>query len=181
MDSFDLKILLLSGLPLTELRITIPMAIAMGMAPWRAFFLAIIGNMIPIIPILILLEPVSNLVRRITFFDNLFNWLIKRTRTKSQQVQKYGALGLILFVGIPLPGTGAWTGAMLAWLFGINFWFAITSIFLGVILAGLILTIGSLGFLQIVYIFYEIEYLILIFLLIAVIYLWKITKKYKKS
>jgi uncharacterized membrane protein len=148
MTAGDWKILVLSALPLTELRATIPLALDGGIPPLRAFFLAVLGNLIPVVPILVLLEPVSLLIRRFPFVDRIFQSILVRTRQREGQVKKYGLLGLIIFVAVPLPGTGAWTGALLAWLFGLNPVLATAAISLGVILAGAAVTLASIGIIQ---------------------------------
>jgi len=142
--------LLLSMLPIAELRGAIPWALAQppvgGGLSWQtAYVYAVIGNFIPVIPILLLLDPVSGWLRRFKSFDRFFNWLFARTRKRGQMIEKYEALGLILFVGIPLPVTGAWTGAVAAFLFGIRFRYAVPCILLGILLAGVIVTLASLG------------------------------------
>jgi uncharacterized membrane protein len=95
-------------------------------------------NLIIVIPILLFLEPISNFLRKLSVFDRFFRWLFARTRRRSAIVEKYETLGLILFVAIPLPVTGAWTGALAAFLFGISFRNAIVAIAMGVFIAGCI-------------------------------------------
>ncbi|NQT26858.1 small multi-drug export protein [candidate division KSB1 bacterium] len=137
-------------LPIAELRGAIPWALANppigGGLSWQtAFLFSVIGNFIPVIPILLLLEPVSNWLRRFSVFDRFFNWLFERTRKRGKMIEKYKALGLILFVGIPLPVTGAWTGSVAAFLFGIPNRFAIPCIVLGILLAGVVVTLACMG------------------------------------
>lgn len=80
-----------------------------------------------------------------------FNWLFNRTRKKTQaKIEKYGSLALILFVAIPLPYTGAWTGSLAAWLFGIPFKKSILNIFIGILIAGIIVTVTTLSVLNII-------------------------------
>lgn len=125
-------------LPIAELRGSIPVALMMGIEPAKAFFLSILGNSIPIIPVLLLLEPVSNALMRFKPWKSFFDWLFERTKTKGDLIQKYEAIGLMLFVAVPLPMTGAWSGCIAASLFRIKFRYAFPAIFLGVVLAGII-------------------------------------------
>jgi uncharacterized membrane protein len=141
---------LVAMLPIAELRGAIPWALAPapvggGMAWQEAYVWAVIGNIVPVIPLLLLLESVSSAFRRYPVFDRFFAWLFERTRKRSKAVERYGPVGLILFVGIPLPVTGAWTGSVGAFLFGIRFRHAFPAIVLGVLLAGVVVTLASLG------------------------------------
>lgn len=142
--------LIIATLPIAELRGAIPWALASppvgGGLNWpAAYVLAVIGNFLPVMPILLLLEPVSGFLRRWRLFDRFFEWLFERTRRKSRVIEKYEALGLILFVGIPLPITGAWTGSVAAFIFGIPKRQAVPCIILGILLAGVVVTLASLG------------------------------------
>lgn len=137
---------IMGALPVSELRGAIPLALSFGMPAPKAFWLSVTGNLIPIIPILFLLEPVSNRLRRFRIWSRYFDWLFERTRKRAKQVQRYEFLGLILFVAIPLPMTGAWTGAIAASLFKVKFRYAVAAIVLGVLIAGVIvLNICCLG------------------------------------
>jgi len=133
------------------LRLAIPIAIlkppyGFGMDPVSVFFLAVIGNMLPVIPLLLYLEPVSNYLRRWKTWDRYFNWLFERTHRKhSKSFEKYGSIGLAIFVGIPLPATGAWTGCAAAFVFGFKFRNALFAIFVGVLLAGIVMTLLTVG------------------------------------
>lgn len=140
--SKELVVIFVAAIPIFELRGSIPLAVfTFGFDPLTAFLLSIIGNMIPVIPLLLYLEPVSNFLRRWKTWDIFFTWLFNRTRHKhSAQFEKYGSIGLALFVGIPLPATGAWTGCAAAFVFGFKFKNAFFAIFAGIILAGIIIT-----------------------------------------
>ncbi len=135
----------ISTLPIVELRGAIPVGIvAFGMPWWKVYLIAVAGNMLPIPFILLLLGPVSNFLMRFPVGKKFFDWLFSRTRRKSANIEKYEALGLTLFVAIPLPVTGGWTGAMAAFLMGIPFGKAMFYILMGVMIAGVIMTILSL-------------------------------------
>src|SRR5574341_1945763 len=111
-----LAVILIAALPVAELRLAIPIAMlkppyGFGFDPLTALTLSVIGNMLPVIPLLLYLEPVSDFLRRWKTWDAFFNWLFTRTRHRhSAEFEKYGSVGLAVFVGVPLPATGAWTG-----------------------------------------------------------------------
>lgn len=135
----------ISTLPIVELRGAIPVGIvAFQMAWWKVYVIAVVGNMIPIPFILLLLGPLSGFCMRFKAGKKFFDWLFARTRKKSASIEKYEALGLTIFVAIPLPMTGAWTGAMAAFVMGIPFWKAMLYNLLGVMIAGVIMTVLSL-------------------------------------
>jgi len=137
-----LNVFLLAMTPVGELRVAIPVALLVYNLNWLwAYFISIIGNMVPVIFILLFLSPVSRwLSKRLSFCDKFFNWLFERTRRKSSpRMEKYGAIALITFVAIPLPFTGAWTGSIGAFLFNIPFKKAFPLILLGVLISGAIM------------------------------------------
>ncbi len=135
----------ISTLPIVELRGAVPVGIvAFEMPWWKVYLIAVVGNMIPIPFILLLLGPVSKFLMRFPVGKRFFDWLFARTRKKSASIEKYEALGLTLFVAIPLPVTGGWTGAMAAFLMGIPFGKAMLYILMGVMIAGVIMTILAL-------------------------------------
>lgn len=146
-----LAVIIIAALPVAELRLAIPIAIlkppyGFGIDPISAFSLAVIGNMLPVIPLLLYLEPVSNYLRRWKAWDRYFNWLFERTHRKhNESFEKYGSIGLAIFVGIPLPATGAWTGCAAAFVFGFKFRNALLAIFAGVLLAGVVMTLLTVG------------------------------------
>jgi len=145
LSSFGLSpktmILFLGTLPVTELRASIPIGILVLKQDIKiAFFYSILGNILPIAPIYFLLEPVSKRVSRMKYMRLFFEWLFKRARQRSKLIERYEALGLMLFVCIPLPGTGVWTGCTIASLLRMRFiptFFAATA---GVIIAAVIVT-----------------------------------------
>jgi uncharacterized membrane protein len=150
----ELATFILSIVPATELRASLPIGITvLGLDPWVAFFFAVLGNVIPMIIIFLLLPPTvmfcekrSKTCKRI--FDNYFYALEKKHK---ERYDTWGALALVLFVSIPLPGSGAWTGSVLAVLFGIEKKYSIPAILAGITLSGLIvlgITQGALGVLS---------------------------------
>lgn len=133
---------LIAMLPLAELRGAIPYAWALKIEWWKALLVSIVGNMVPVFFILWLLEPVSAwLMAHSRIFERFFNWLFARTRKKlEKKYELYEGLALAIFVGIPLPVTGAWTGSVAAFVFGIPYRKALFWIFLGVCIAGVVVT-----------------------------------------
>ena len=143
--SHELTTFVLSMLPISELRGAIPYAVANGI-PWpKAYLIAVVGNFLPVIPIVYLIGPVSEWLRRVSVFDRFFNWLFARTRRKGEMIERFEAAGLVLFVAIPLPVTGAWTGAVAAFVFGVRRSLAFPAIFLGICLAGVVVTLATTG------------------------------------
>lgn len=141
-----LIVLLIAMLPIVELRGAIPVALfTLGMSWPEAVVVAILGNLLPVPFILWLLGPMSRLLSRWEFFDRFFRWLFARTLRKSRTVERYEALGLVLFVGIPLPITGAYTGSVAAYLFGIPFWRSMLFITIGVCLSATVVTLATMG------------------------------------
>jgi len=135
----------ISTLPIVELRGAVPVGIvAFKMPWWQVYLIAVAGNMIPIPFILLLFGPLSRLCMKVEPGRKFFEWLFARTRKRSASIEKYEALGLTIFVAIPLPMTGGWTGAMAAFLMGIPFWKSMLYILLGVMIAGVIMTALSL-------------------------------------
>lgn len=142
-----LATVILSTLPVSELRGAIPIAIGVyGLSPIEAYVLAVMGNLLPVIPLLLFLGPVSDYLRRFRLGDIFFTWLFTRTHRKhSVHFEKYGTLALALFVAIPLPITGVWTGCAAAFVFGIKFKHSLIAIIIGVLTAGLIVTMLTLA------------------------------------
>jgi uncharacterized membrane protein len=144
--SSELATLVIAMLPISELRGAIPYGITVGGLSWQeAYVLAVIGNFIPVLPILWFIGPVSDKLRRFRMFDCFFDWLFARTRRKGKLIERFEVLGLMMFVAIPLPVTGAWTGCVAAFLFGVRKRLAIPSIFLGICLAGVVVTLATTG------------------------------------
>jgi uncharacterized membrane protein len=147
----EIAVFITSMLPIVELRGALPLAINLFHIAWpKAFLLSFVGNLIPVPFILWLLGPAVNILSKIKPFQKFFQWLFARTRRRgSAVIAKYEEIGLLAFVAIPLPMTGAWTGALIAFLFGLEFKKSILVIALGVFIAGVIVTslclLGWLG------------------------------------
>ena len=132
--------------PIGELRASIPIALlTYGMNIAETYIISVIGNLVPVVAILWILEPVSKfLMNRFRLFNRFFNWLFDHTRRKhSQRFQRYTGFALIGFVAIPLPVTGGITGAIIAFVFGIPPRKAFLHIFYGILIAGIIVTVIS--------------------------------------
>jgi len=140
-----LAVLAIAASPISELRGAIPVAISAFHFPWYyAFLLAVIGNLLPVPFILLLLNSVSQLLSKVSFLEQLLNWLFERSKRRGKIIKRYERIGLALFVAIPLPVTGAWTGSLIAVLFGLKFRYAFLSIFIGVLVSGVIVTCATL-------------------------------------
>ena len=133
---------LLAMTPIGELRVALPWGITFGEMPWyQAYIWAVAGNFLISIPIVLLLGPISKLLMRWSLGDKFFTWLFERTRRKGKMIETWEFLGLVVFVGIPLPVTGAWTGAAAAFLFGLSYGKSFLAIFIGLLMSATIVTI----------------------------------------
>jgi uncharacterized membrane protein len=129
-------------LPIAELRGAIPYALFNGMNVFLAFFLCIIVNSLVGPIVFVFLSTLHKLLSHLKWYQNLFNRFLERARVKVKAVvDKYGFWGLAIFVGIPLPMTGAYTGALGAWVLGMKPWKAFLAISVGVVMAGIVVTI----------------------------------------
>lgn len=149
----QIQTILLALLPINELRGTIPFAISVfHLSISEALFFSLIGNILPVFFLLWLLPTFSKfLSERSKVFNNFFSWLFSRTRNKFyKKYQKFGDLALVIFVALPLPMTGAWTGTVAAFIFGIPYLKSLGLISLGVLIAGIIVTLISTGFFSII-------------------------------
>ncbi|MDD8030774.1 MAG: small multi-drug export protein [Acidobacteriota bacterium] len=144
----EFQVLLLAMAPISELRGAIPVGLAGLKLPfWEVFLISYVGNLIPVAFLLLALEPLANFLSgRFKIFRKLFDWLFQRTRKNiATWVEKYGQKALVLFVAIPLPVTGGWTGSIAAFLFGFPFRVAFPLIALGVLIAGVIVSVLTLS------------------------------------
>ncbi len=138
-------------LPIGELRAALPLALSYYHLPFmEAFLLSVVGNFLPIPFLIIFLEKFSAyLMQKIYLLNRFFNWLFSYTRRRhSKKFEYLGALALVLFVAVPLPLTGAWSGVVAAFVFGISPKKSLPLIGLGILIAGLIVGIFSLGILR---------------------------------
>ncbi len=139
----ELLVVLTAILPVSELRGAIPLGLGMGFSIPKTFLLAIVGNLIPVVPLFFLFKPLSEALRKSKIFKRFFDWYLNKTKERAKIIKRYEFLGLAIFVSIPLPFTGAWTGTIAASLFNLRFSYTFLAIVCGVLLAGLIVTILS--------------------------------------
>lgn len=144
----ELIVFIVSMIPVLELRGSILAAGLLKMEFLSTYIIAVIGNMVPIPFILLFIDKIFDFLRNTKTFKPMVEKLEKKALSKSGQIQKYGKWGLFLFVAIPLPGTGAWTGALIASLMRFKVREALPWIFLGVAGAGLIMSLISFGIIK---------------------------------
>lgn len=141
----DILVFIISMMPILELRGGLIAASILKIPFVKALIICLIGNILPIPFILFFLNYVFDLLSKWKVTKKLVDWIKKRTLSKKDTLEKYGYLGILLFVGIPLPGTGMWTGSMLVVFLGMNKKKAIPYIILGILLASVIMSIVSYG------------------------------------
>ncbi|MEE3343044.1 MAG: small multi-drug export protein [Bacilli bacterium] len=141
----DLVIFIISLMPILELRGGLLAASLLKVPYIRALIICLIGNVLPIPFVLLFLEKILEILGRWKPTKKIVRWLEKKADSKRGQIDRYGYLGLILFVGIPLPGTGAWTGSLVAIMLGLNRKKSFICIIIGVIIASIIMSILSYG------------------------------------
>ena len=139
------KYFFMSMVPIIELRGALPLAIAAeGLNPVIAYFFCVIGNCLPVPFLILFVRPVFEWMRRASkWLGNIVDKLEAKAHGKAEKVKKYEMLGLFLFVAIPLPGTGAWTGSLIAAVLGMRVKDSVPMICLGVFAAGILMTLGS--------------------------------------
>lgn len=145
--SKELIVFIISMFPILELRGSLLAAGFLKMEFLSTYVIAVIGNMLPIPFILIFIEKIFSFLKK-TKLKNLVEKMENKALSKSDQIRKYGKFGLFLFVAIPVPGTGAWTGALAATLLRMKPKESILPIFLGVLTAGLIMSLLSFGIIK---------------------------------
>lgn len=139
-------VLVLAMTPIIELRGAIPVGVGLDL-DWRLVYLvSVIGNMLPVPFIILFIRPIIEYLARTKRFGKLAEKIKNRTMRKSDKVIKYKMIGLLLFVAIPLPGTGAWTGAALAGFLDMRLKDSVPMILLGVMIAGVLMMGLSYGF-----------------------------------
>ena len=136
-------ILMISMVPIIELRGAVPIGIAWGLDVLPTYLICVIGNIIPVPFILLFIRAILKFMHRVEKLAPIAEWIQKKADKHSGAITKYATFGLYLFVAIPLPGTGAWTGALVAALLNMKTKYAFLSIALGVLTAGIIMTLGS--------------------------------------
>lgn len=132
-------------IPVVELRGAIPLGIAAGLPPALACAAAIAGNLVPAPLVILLVRRIFDWLRDTRFFGPKIIWLERRAHLKGRLVRKYRLLGLVILVGVPLPGTGAWTGSLVAAVLNIRMRHALPAVLLGLVIAAAITTAITLG------------------------------------
>lgn len=137
--SKEVALLLISMLPLIELKGSIPIGLVMGISSLKTYLISFFGSSLPAITILLWIMPIFDWMQKNPRFEKYVSWARNRADKKSGQIVKYEYLGLLLFVAIPLPGTGVWMGSLIAALLGLNKLKSFGIIFFGNSIAGLII------------------------------------------
>jgi uncharacterized membrane protein len=137
--SIEFTVMLTAALPIIELRGAIPVGISLGLTPIHATLISLLGSMIPVPFILFSIRPIFNYLKTTKIFKKLVHKLTDKSMSKSGKIQKYGAWGLLVFVAIPLPGTGVWSGSLAAALLDMRFKWAFPAILVGNIIAAVII------------------------------------------
>lgn len=143
----ELCVFFCSMLPVIELRGAIPMGIALGLPWWQTFLISVVGNLVPVPFILLLINAIIKWMSesKVKFFNKIAVFLLERVQKKRAMIEKYSFWGLCLFIAIPLPVTGAWTGSLVAAVIGMKPHKAFLSAVLGVLIAGVVVTLISVG------------------------------------
>lgn len=136
---------LISMVPVVELRGGIPFGFAHDLNPWLVYIASVLGNMLPVPFILLFIRKIFKWMKRYPRLERIATRLETRATKKSKTVQKYEFVGLCILVAIPLPGTGGWTGALVAALMEMRLKRAIPAIFIGILIAGLLVTLAVSG------------------------------------
>lgn len=143
----ELCVLFCSMLPIIELRGAIPLGASplIALPWWQTFIISVLGNLLPIPFILLLMRWILRMMKRVKGLRRIALWLESKAEKNREKVERYAFWGLVLFVAIPLPGTGAWTGSLVASVTGMRFWRSLLSVTVGVLIAGAIMTAVSYG------------------------------------
>ena len=143
----ELCVFFCSMIPIIELRGAIPLGAALGLPLWQTFILSVVGNILPVPIILLFVKKVLEFMSKckVKFFNKVANWVYAKAEKNKAKIEKYSFWGVALFVGIPLPMTGAWTGTLVAAMLDMKFWKAMLSAFIGVLVAGIVMSLISYG------------------------------------
>ena len=143
----ELCVFFCSLLPIIELRGAIPLGAGLGLPWWQTFLISWVGNLLPVPFILLFIKKIIGWMSkcRIAFLNKFANWLLNKAEKNRGKIEKYAFWGLTIFVAIPLPGTGAWTGSLVAGVIDMKFWKSLLSAAVGVTIAGVIMTLISYG------------------------------------
>ncbi|MBN2484082.1 MAG: small multi-drug export protein [Candidatus Omnitrophica bacterium] len=140
--------ILIAASPILELRGAIPYALAQGISTLESYWLSIFGNILPVIPLFFFYKVMFDVLQNVPLAGRFFHWWNRRIELKSDFVRTYGFIGLVMFVAIPFPTTGAWTGTLVAALLKFRFAKALCGIIIGIMIAGIIVTLTTKGILS---------------------------------
>lgn len=138
-------VFLCSMVPIIELRGAIPLGATLELPFYLNYIICVIGNMIPVPFILLFIRHILNWMKKLPKLDKIAIWIENKAEKNKAKVLKYATFGLFFFVALPLPGTGAWTGSLVAAMLDMRLKKAIPAILLGVMTAGIIMTLASYG------------------------------------
>ena len=141
----ELCVFFCSMIPIIELRLAIPLGAGLGMPAWQTICFAVVGNLLPVPFLLLLCRWLLSLMHRIRWTMKFAAWLEKRAEHSREKIERFEFLGMVFFVGIPLPGTGTWTGVLVASVIKMRFWKAVLAISVGALMAASIMTLLSYG------------------------------------
>ena len=141
----ELCVLFCSMLPIIELRGAIPLGASLGLPLWQTFVISVVGNLLPVPFILLLIRWVLEVMKTIKPLAKIAYWLEAKAEKNRDKIERYAFWGLVLFVAVPLPGTGAWTGSLVAAVTRMRFWRAMLAATLGVLIAGVVMSAASYG------------------------------------
>lgn len=145
--TIEIVVIIVAAMPVIELRGAIPIGVSLGLSPLHSSVLGYFGSLIPVPLILLGMRPIFTILRKNRFFRVIIDKILYKSRVKHRsKIKKYGILGLIMLVAIPLPGTGVWSGSLAAALMNIRFKLALPAIMAGNLVAAIIITIFSYGF-----------------------------------
>ena len=141
----EIIVFIISFLPILELRGGLLAAALIGLDPVPSYIISIIGNILPVPFILLLINKILDWMRKSKKFKKVAKWLDEKVEKHKGQIEKYGYLGIVLFVGIPLPGTGAWTGSLIASVLEMDKKKTFFAVLAGVFIASIIMMVISFG------------------------------------
>ena len=143
----ELCVFFCAMLPIIECRGAVPLGCALGLPWWQNALFSAAGNLLPVPFILLFINAILRWMSKskVKFFNNVANWLFAKAEKNREKIEKYAFWGVTLFVAIPLPATGAWTGSLVAAVFNMKLWRSMLSAIIGILIAGVIMTLISYG------------------------------------
>lgn len=148
----EVIIVILAAVPVFEVRASVPLGIIVyHLSPINTIALSVIGSVLPVFPLLWFLNTLTERLRKIGTFDKFFEWLFSRTRSKSKLIEDLELIGLTLFIAVPLPGTGVWTGTIAAYLLGLPWAWTFICATIGTTIASLVMWAASAGLIKLLF------------------------------